>query len=93
MNKKLLTKNFLALEKVFFHFYLLSISDTNKSAFLSASTQCKSILNLIDEDDYEKATQEWYTLMHFSDDSVPISEEYLEKYTPLKQRIINSGLQ
>ena len=68
-------------------------SSWKKDAFSDAQSMATKILTLIEAEDYEEAIYLWKLLEHYSDESLPITEEFLSNYMPIRQSVINFGLQ
>ncbi|MBU2713196.1 hypothetical protein [Zooshikella harenae] len=93
MNTKYLLKNLNLLCSLFQARSLSALNDRDRNTYSSAYFQCMSIIELVKVEDHNNAALKWRALMYYADDSVPVSEAFLEKYELLRQRIINAGLQ
>ena len=65
----------------------------SKEAFLSAYNMSKEILDSVEKENYGEAKYKWSLLERYSNDSLPMTGKFVSSYTPLKQSIINFGLQ
>ena len=92
-SEKLLLKALASLNNVFEEFYVSANTQDRKHVFESAMNQCNVVSNTIKSGESNVAKDQWRALMYFSDDSIGPSEEFLEKYEPLRQKVINFGLQ
>lgn len=92
-SEKMLKRYLVKLSILFDDFVQLSESIETADAFNSAKNQCSKIIHIVESQDITEATNNWRALMYYVDDSITITEEFLEMYQPLRQKIINSGLQ
>jgi hypothetical protein len=92
-SEKLLLKALSSLTKMFEEFYRASNVQDRQKVFESAMNQCNKISAAVKSGEINLAKNQWRALMYFSNDSIGPSEEYLAKYEPLRQKIINFGLQ
>lgn len=92
-SEKLLLKALASLADVYEEFSWKADTIDRKAAFESTVSQCNGIYHMVKAGEIGAARNQWYALMHFSSDSIALSESFLGKYEPLKQKIINFGLQ
>jgi hypothetical protein len=92
-SEKVLYRSLNALLRLFDELAVSSASIEGRESFLSAKQQCNIIITAIQNNETQEAKSKWRILMHYADDSIGGSELFLEKYQPLKQKIINAGLQ
>ncbi len=90
--EKILLRNLSKLKSLFNDFSRNAESNDSKEAFISAEKQCDDIISKIENQNFHEASRLWNALMYFSNDSIGISENFLSKFEPLKQQVINSGL-
>ena len=92
-SEKLLLRAITSLRIIFEKFSTSSGLENRKDVFISATSQCDIIINAVERNDISSAKDSWRVLMQFADDSIGPSEEFLDKYEPIRQKIINAGLQ
>ena len=92
-SEKLLLKALESLSNVFQEFYQETEKEERKKVFEYAMNQCNEISDSVKSGEIKLAKDQWRALMYFSDDSIGPSEKFLSKYMPLRQKIINFGLQ
>jgi len=63
-----------------------------KDAFFDAQSMCLTLSNRMEAEDYDEAMRLWGQLERFINDSVPGNEAFLSSYLPLRQALINFGL-
>ena len=92
MSRKILLSSLNSLSDLFKDCANSATTNERRETFQSGIKQCELIITNINTNDISKAASTWASLMCFSNDSVGGSEQFLAKYQPLKQKIINAGL-
>lgn len=93
MNLKMLVRSIDKLIDLFGSLKNSAKSSHDLSAFSGALIKLKKIRVLVIEGDLGAAATEWRALQYYCSDSVPMQEGFLSQYMPLRQSIINHGLQ
>lgn len=93
ISKKNLARKIQALIALLKDCESLADQQWKKEAFLDAYSMCMSVATSIDSDDYGEAVRLWRQLERFVNDSIPTDEDFLSRYMPLRQSIINFGMQ
>lgn len=92
-SEKRLIKALKSLEELFVQQAGSNKSSHLTNSFISAKNQTGAIIKFIQADDISAALNAWRALAYFTDDSIGPSEKFLEKYEPIKQKVVNAGLQ
>ena len=91
--KKNLVRKLKSLATLLEEFEASSDKQYKKDAFADAISMCSDILLKVDSDRYDEAIQVWGRFERFANDSIPLNENFLSSYLPLRQSIINFGMQ
>jgi hypothetical protein len=93
MNTKMLIRSLDKLIALFEQYETRCAEIYEKSAFSCAANITSEIKSMVEANDYNAALRKWQALEYYCNDSLPHPEDFLSKYMPIRQSLINFGLQ
>ncbi len=93
MNRKLALRYLIRISDLLSEYSGKADADWRKENFNTGVYLIREIIGYVEADNYEEAKQKWRVFEQYQSDCLPISEELLEEFAPLRQKVINFGLQ
>jgi hypothetical protein len=92
ISKKNLSRKLKLLSALLKEYETFVDEQWKKDAFVDALSMSLTISSKVEAEEYDEAIRLWGQLERFISDSVPVNEAFLSKYLPLRQALVNFGL-